>query len=107
MTRQRDYIIVARPPISVAHIQAAVCDHFGLRMSDMASARRGRDIAHPRQLAMYLAKTMTAKTLPTIGRLFDRDHTTVMHGIRAVDERLRSDAELRGDVAAICERLAA
>jgi chromosomal replication initiator protein len=64
-----------------------VAEHYCLRMSDMTSARRARAVARPRQVAMYLSKTMTSKSLPEIGRRFGgRDHTTVMHAVRKIEE---------------------
>ena len=65
----------------------------------MHSARRARNVARPRQVAMYLAKMLTARSLPEIGRKFGgRDHTTVMHAVRKVEELIADDAQIAQDV---------
>jgi len=85
--------------ITIDEIQRKVAEHYNLRLSDMHSARRARNVARPRQVAMYLAKTLTARSLPEIGRKFGgRDHTTVMHAIRKVEELMGDDAQIAQDV---------
>lgn len=85
--------------ITIDEIQRKVAEHYNLRLSDMHSARRARNVARPRQVAMYLAKTLTARSLPEIGRKFGgRDHTTVMHAIRKVEELMSDDAQIAQDV---------
>lgn len=92
----------------IAHIQAAVSSYYGLHPSAMTSARKGRDIAHPRQIAMFLSSELTDKSLPEIGRRFgNRDHTTVMWAVKAVQKRIATDPETAIDVAALREALAA
>jgi hypothetical protein len=84
------------PGISIRLIQRIVCERFGLPLETMESPSRLWDHAHPRQLAMRLSREFTSKTLPNIGRHFGgRDHTTVIHAIRAVDERNRKSADAR------------
>ncbi|PPR79767.1 MAG: Chromosomal replication initiator protein DnaA [Alphaproteobacteria bacterium MarineAlpha3_Bin5] len=85
--------------VTVDEIQKRVAEHFNIRISDMHSARRARSVARPRQVAMYLAKQLTARSLPEIGRKFGgRDHTTVMHAIRKVDELRDIDQGFGEDV---------
>ncbi len=85
--------------ISVEDIQKTVAGHYHIRVSDMHSARRSVAVARPRQIAMYLSKQLTSKSLPEIGRKFGgKDHTTVMHAIKRVEELSMKDAELREDV---------
>ena len=73
--------------------------HYNIRLSDMHSARRARQVARPRQVAMYLAKQLTARSLPEIGRKFGgRDHTTVMHAVRKIEELSNDDASFAQDV---------
>ena len=84
--------------ISATEIQKAVCDYFTLRMADLKSNRRDRSIARPRQIAMYLMKTLTTKSLPDIGYAFGRDHTTIMHAIRTIKDLMKKDATLCEDV---------
>jgi chromosomal replication initiator protein len=84
--------------LTVTDIQRRVARHYGLPIEIMRSPRRTKDIARPRQVAMYLAKNMTRCSWGQVARRFDRDHTTIIHGVRAVEERLRSDAELRRSV---------
>lgn len=85
--------------VSIQEIQKRVCEHFNIRVAEMSSARRARNIARPRQVAMYLAKQLTSKSLPDIGRHFgDRDHTTVMHAVSRVTELIGTDAAFAEDV---------
>jgi chromosomal replication initiator protein len=79
--------------VTVEEIQKKVADYFNIRFNDMVSVRRSRIIARPRQVAMYLSKTHTPKSLPEIGRLFGgRDHTTVMHAVKKVEELCQIDS---------------
>jgi chromosomal replication initiator protein len=85
--------------ISIQEIQKKVCEHYNIRVAEMSSARRARNIARPRQVAMYLAKQLTSKSLPDIGRHFgDRDHTTVMHAVNRVTELIGQDNSFAEDV---------
>ena len=85
--------------ITIEEIQKRVAEHFNIRLSDMHSARRARAVARPRQVAMYLCKQLTQRSLPEIGRKFGgRDHTTVMHAVRKVDELVGSDNSFAEDV---------
>lgn len=85
--------------VTIEEIQKQVANHFNIRISDMHSARRARSVARPRQVAMYLAKQLTARSLPEIGRKFGgRDHTTVMHAVRKVEELKAADPGFAEDV---------
>jgi chromosomal replication initiator protein len=85
--------------VTIEEIQKRVAAHFNIRISDMHSARRARSVARPRQVAMYLAKQLTSRSLPEIGRKFGgRDHTTVMHAVRKVDELKEHDSTFAEDV---------
>ena len=93
--------------ITVDEIQKQVASHFHIRVADMFSARRSRQIARPRQIAMYLAKNLTSLSYPEIGRCFgNRDHTTIMHAVRKVEELMVSDTELSDDVSLLKSVLA-
>jgi chromosomal replication initiator protein len=88
-----------RSKIKVGHIQGAVARHFNVKLSDMCSARRTMDVVEPRQVAMYLAKVMTPRSLPDIGRRFgDRDHTTILHAVRKIAARMAVDDDYRAKV---------
>ena len=79
---------------SVADIQDATCEAFGITREDLVSPSRRAQLAWPRQVAMYLARELTDQTLPAIGRAFGgRNHTTVMHACRRTAERMASDPE--------------
>ena len=85
--------------VTIEEIQKSVAAHFNIRISDMHSARRARSVARPRQVAMYLSKQLTTRSLPEIGRKFGgRDHTTVMHAVRKVEELRESDNSFAEDV---------
>ena len=85
--------------VTIEEIMRKVAEHYNLRLSDMTSARRSRVVARPRQIAMYLAKTLTSKSLPEIGRRFGgRDHTTVMHAVKRVESLTETDSQIAEDV---------
>ncbi len=85
--------------VTIEEIQKRVAEHFNIRISDMSSARRARAVARPRQVAMYLAKQLTSRSLPEIGRKFGgRDHTTVMHAVRKVEELRAGDSSFSEDI---------
>lgn len=85
--------------VTIDEIQRRVAEHYNVRMTDMHSARRARNVARPRQVAMYLAKQLTSRSLPEIGRKFGgRDHTTVMHAVRKVEELVGEDPAFAQDV---------
>jgi chromosomal replication initiator protein len=85
--------------VKIEDIQRMICKHFGVSRSDILSPRRHRSIVWPRQIGMYLAKTMTQRSLPEIGRRFgNRDHTTVLHAIRKIEGELEGNARLRAEL---------
>ena len=85
--------------ISIEDIQKKVAEHYNIRFSDMLSPRRARPVARPRQVAMYLCKALTIHSLPEIGRKFGgRDHTTIIHGVRKIEELLKEDKYLAADI---------
>jgi chromosomal replication initiator protein len=94
-----DILRVSERKVTIDEIIRKVADHYNLRMSDLLSARRARQVARPRQVAMYLAKTLTSRSLPDIGRRFGgRDHTTVIHAVRKVEELKKTDSQIAEDV---------
>lgn len=85
--------------ITIDEIQRKVAEHFSIKVTEMSSSRRARAVARPRQIAMYLAKKLTTRSFPEIGRKFgNRDHTTVLHGVRRIEELIQDDASLAEDV---------
>ena len=85
--------------LSIEEIQRKVAEHYNIRLSDMIGPKRLRNIARPRQVAMYLAKQLTPRSLPEIGRRFGgRDHTTIIHGVRKIEELMASDSQLNDDL---------
>ena len=84
--------------ITIEEIQKRVAEHFEIRFADMHSPRRARAVARPRQIAMYLAKQLTSRSLPEIGRRFSRDHTTVMHAVKKVEALCQADPAFAEDV---------
>lgn len=103
----QDLLAAQRPqPISIPTIQACVSRYYGLRPSDLTSRSRARSIAFPRQVAMYLARTLTNSSLPAIGAEFGgRDHTTIMHGCERVREQLEKDPALAATVKELKEQI--
>jgi chromosomal replication initiator protein len=85
--------------VTIDEIQRRVAEHYNVRLADMTGPKRLRTIARPRQVAMYLAKTLTMRSLPEIGRKFGgRDHTTIMHGVRKIEELMATDSQLADDL---------
>ncbi|MEL6466364.1 MAG: chromosomal replication initiator protein DnaA [Pseudomonadota bacterium] len=94
-----DVLRASERKITVEEIQRKVSEHYNIRLSDMIGPKRLRAYARPRQVAMYLAKHMTSRSLPEIGRRFGgRDHTTVMHGVRKIEELKQSDGQIAEDL---------
>jgi chromosomal replication initiator protein len=92
--------------ISIDEIQTQVAEHYRIRKAEMTSARRAREVARPRQVAMYLSKQLTPKSLPDIGRRFGgRDHTTVIHAVRQIEKLRAADAELDADIRLLMRQL--
>src|SRR5688572_11666306 len=92
--------------ITIDEIQAQVAEHYRIRKAEMTSARRAREVARPRQVAMYLSKQLTPKSLPDIGRRFGgRDHTTVIHAVRQIEKLRAADAELDADIRLLTRQL--
>ena len=94
-----DVLRASERKITVEEIQRKVSDHYNIRLSDMIGPKRLRSYARPRQVAMYLCKHMTSRSLPEIGRRFGgRDHTTVMHGVKRIEELKISDGQIAEDL---------
>jgi chromosomal replication initiator protein len=92
--------------ISIDEIQGKVSDHYRIRKAEMTSARRAREVARPRQVAMYLSKQLTPRSLPEIGRRFGgRDHTTVIHAVRQIEKLRAQDPELDSDIRLLTRQL--
>ena len=92
--------------VTIDEIQKAVVEHYSIRMADMTSARRSRAVARPRQMAMYLAKQLTPRSLPEIGKKFGgRDHTTVMHAVRQIEKLTAEDRTLADDLETLKRKL--
>jgi chromosomal replication initiator protein len=99
-----DRIIIPPPQrrVTIDQIQRAAAEHFGIPLREMTSQRRSVEVARPRQVAMYLCKQRTPKSLPEIGRRFgNRDHTTVIHAIRRVAVLRATDLEFDQQVTAL------
>ena len=95
----KDFINSNHKSINVESIQNLVASYFNLNLQEMLSPRRSRVLARPRQIAMYLAKQHTSNSLPDIGRKFsNRDHTTVIHAVKKIDELIKKDNEIRQSV---------
>jgi chromosomal replication initiator protein len=95
----KDLLTVQNRQISVENIQKTVADFYNIKVADMYSKKRPANIARPRQIAMYLAKELTQKSLPEIGELFGgRDHTTVLHAVRKIADERSKDAQLNHEL---------
>ena len=95
----KDLIRASQRRITIDDIQRKVADYYNLRLSDLLSARRSRTIARPRQVAMYLSKVLTTRSLPEIGRKFGgRDHTTVIHAVKRIESLQGTDTTIQEEV---------
>lgn len=95
-----DQLRASERRVTIEEIQKRVAEHFNIKLSEMHSSRRAIAVARPRQIAMYLAKQLTTRSLPEIGRKFgNRDHTTVMHAVKRVEELQGRDQEFAEDIA--------
>jgi chromosomal replication initiator protein len=95
----RDLLRANDRRVTIEEIQKRVAEHFNIKLADMQSPRRARSVARPRQIAMFLAKQLTTRSLPEIGRKFGgRDHTTVMHAVKKVEELSAADLGFAEDV---------
>ena len=82
--------------VTVENIQKATCDHFNLKMGDLKSKRRTKNIALPRQMAMYLCRKYTSTSFPVIGDKFGgRDHSTVIHASKVIEQRIKNDRSVQ------------
>ncbi|MFP4326928.1 MAG: chromosomal replication initiator protein DnaA [Paracoccaceae bacterium] len=94
-----DVLRASERKITIEEIQRKVSEHYNIRLSDMIGPKRLRNFARPRQVAMYLCKQLTSRSLPEIGRRFGgRDHTTVMHGVRRIEELKVQDGQIAEDL---------
>ena len=94
----RDLLVFRESRVSIDNIQRTIAEYYKIRIADLLSKKRSRNIARPRQLAMYFAKEYTNTSLPQIGDRFGgRDHTTVLHACRKIEELLQTDAKMQED----------
>tara|TARA_Y100000590_G_scaffold237578_1_gene267344 strand:- start:2150 stop:3541 length:1392 start_codon:yes stop_codon:yes gene_type:complete len=102
----KDFIDYDKKLINVESIQNVVASYFNLNIHEMLSPRRSRSLARPRQIAMYLAKQYTTNSLPDIGRKFsNRDHTTVIHAVKKIDELMKKDNEISNHITEIKKKI--
>ena len=102
----RPHLACNERKVTVDMIQKAVAEHYSLKQADLISERRARAVARPRQVAMWLAKQITTRSLPDIGRRFGgRDHTTVLHAVRRIEALKAEDATLARDVDVLLRKL--
>jgi len=102
----RPHLSVTERKVTVDQIQKMVAEHYNLKQADLISERRARAVARPRQVAMWLAKQVTVRSLPDIGRRFGgRDHTTVLHAVRRIDQLKNEDPTIARDVDVLLRKL--
>jgi chromosomal replication initiator protein len=102
----RPHLSISERRVTVDMIQKTVAEHYGMKQADLTSERRARAVARPRQVAMWLAKQITTRSLPDIGRRFGgRDHTTVLHAVRRIEQLKEEDATIARDVDVLLRKL--
>ena len=95
----RDLLQAYQRMVTIDDIQRSVSEYYQLKVADLHGVRRTRQVARPRQIAMYLCKQLTKRSYPELGRHFGgRDHTTIIHGCRTIDGLMPKDESLRKDV---------
>jgi chromosomal replication initiator protein len=92
-------------PVTVERIQRQVAEYYDIRLADITGNRRPKNIAWPRQIAMYLSRRLTNLSSPAIAERFNRNHATILHAVSAIEKRMEEDAELRRNVALLERRL--
>ena len=97
----RDILSALDRRVTIEEIQRKVAEHYNIRIAEMMSKRRDRPVARPRQVAMFLSKELTTKSLPDIGRAFDRDHTTVIHAVKAIEQLREKDPAFKEETDAL------
>ncbi len=101
-----DILSANRRRITIDEIQRTVCQFYRIDRAEMSSKRRARAVVRPRQVAMYLAKVLTPRSYPEIGRKFGgRDHSTVIHAVRLIEDLRQRDADMDGDVRSLLRQL--
>ncbi|MCX8515424.1 MAG: chromosomal replication initiator protein DnaA, partial [Alphaproteobacteria bacterium] len=100
-----DFFRPERRQITVDNIQQAVAEYYDISLPELLGKSRVQDVAKPRQIAMYLAKQATARSLPSIGTRFNRDHTTVIHAIRVVEQRMMDNPKFQEEVMHLLHKL--
>ena len=101
-----DILSANRRRITIDEIQRTVCQFYRVDRTEMGSKRRARAVVRPRQVAMYLAKVLTPRSYPEIGRKFGgRDHSTVIHAVRLIEDLRQRDADMDGDVRSLLRQL--
>ncbi|SHI83646.1 chromosomal replication initiator protein [Palleronia salina] len=102
----RDVLRSSEKRVTIDEIQRTVADHFNIRLSDLLGPKRNRVYARPRQIAMYLSKVMTERSLPDIAKRFGgRDHTTIMHGVRRIEDLRQDDVQIEEDLTLLMRAL--
>ena len=91
--------------VTIEAVQRTVAEYYDIRLGDMTSKQRPQAIAFPRQVAMYLCRTLTHQSLPSIGNAFGRNHATVLHACRLIGDRMKSDPSFRQTVSVLKQRL--
>ncbi len=101
-----DLLRASERKLTIDEIMKKTCEHYNLRMSDMTSGRRSRSVARPRQMAMWLAKKLTPRSYPEIGRKFGgKDHTTVLYAVRKIEELIAQDSQIAEDAMLLQRKL--
>lgn len=94
-----------KEPVSINMIQRGVADYFDIRMADMTSKYRSRGVALPRQIAMYLCRSLTTASLPEIGRAFGKTHATVMHACRCINQKIKQDQQVKQSIIKLSKQI--
>lgn len=103
----KDVISIQEKIVKIDNIQRVVADYYKIKITDLLSKQKSRDVARPRQVAMALAKEFTNHSLPEIGGFFGgRDHTTVLHAVRTIKKLVASNVDLKDDYQTLSRKLA-
>jgi chromosomal replication initiator protein len=102
----KDVLAVGDRTISIDEIKREVASYFGIKLADLVSKRRSQNLVYPRQIAMHLCRQLTSASLPVIGKMFGgRDHSTVIHSLNVISQKMKTSVEVQSTVETITKRV--
>jgi chromosomal replication initiator protein len=101
----KDLLAAGDRTITIDEIKREVAAYFGIKIADLVSKRRTQNLVYPRQLAMHLCRQLTSSSLPVIGKMFGRDHSTVIHSLNMISQKMKTSVEVKNTIETITKRV--